>query len=195
MVHFPRELLPTHIIRLLDKLKSDGITCTYRTLLEESPIPDNNLARIRQAILNQQDGELNPQDKESFRIVHFGNQADAMEWVATQEFSNDTLFINGDNKSFDHMQRLFGNPLSGSQLNDANPDLVQLFKLGCSLFISPLNIYNLLSYLQIYPHPLPIMLRRKLGNKPITEGELVYELTYYQPQFEQYCVLALFEKT
>ena len=47
-----------------------------------------------------------------------------------------------------------GQPVVNSTATNSNPQLLQLFKLGLSLFARPLNVYNLLSYLQIPGNPL-----------------------------------------
>ena len=176
IIHFPREHLPPYLTHFFDKLVQSGISCIYK-FPETSIAPKGtNLEKIQKALLLQKKevlDPLDPVDKESFRIFRFHRQVSAMEWVVTQNYSSDTVFINSDNRSFDIMQMLFGNPLSGSSLPDANPEIVQMFKLGCSLFLRPLNVYNLLSYLQISLHPLNSSLRRSLTNVIITQGGIV----------------------
>ena len=152
-----------------------GINCTY--LLPEQAIAgqDTNLHKIQSALLSDQHEALvqNPDNDDSFRILRFERQNAAHDWIVTNNISSKAVFVNSDNRSFDLVQSLFGHPASGSFLPDANPEIVQMFKLGCSLFIRPLNIYNLLSYLQITKHPLPYKLRQSLIDVIISEGGIV----------------------
>ena len=176
LIHFPEEHLPPYLIKYFQKLASLGLRLTYLVTDKSIAASGTNLEKIQKALLMQNKGtvdQLDPIDKKSFRILRFDGQNSAMEWVVTKNNSNGTVFINSDNRSFDNVQMLFANPLSGSSLTNANPEIVQLFKLGCSLFIKPLNIYNLLSYLQISKNPLPYALRRELIDVIISEGGIV----------------------
>ncbi|MGE5406196.1 MAG: PD-(D/E)XK nuclease family protein, partial [Methanosarcina sp.] len=173
IVHFPRKLVPPHIDSLLTKIENSG-TRVSESFPKEGIAPEGtNLRKIQDALLNAglKTG-LNASDN-SFRVVRFDSNLSALEWAASCKNSSDAIFVNNDNCCFDSMQVLFGDPESGSSLVKANPFTVQLFKLGCSLFIRPLNIYNLLSYLQINPHPLDYSLRKDLIKVILDEGGII----------------------
>ena len=60
------------------------------------------------------------------------------------------------------MLNSFGHPVAGSDQIDSNPSLIQLFRLISVLLIKPLNIHNLLSFLQVEINPVPAALRYQL---------------------------------
>ena len=173
MVHFPAEHISPIIAKLLKKLSDEGTRITYLVPDKSIASSGTNLKKVQEAFLTNAAELLNPDKDESFRIVKFDRQGSALEWVVKSTHSEGTVFINSDNRSFDNIQLLYGNPPSGSFLKDANPEIIQLFKLGCSLFLRPLNIYNLLSYLQISRHPLPFDLRRDLIDVIVSEGGII----------------------
>ncbi|MDO9340945.1 MAG: hypothetical protein Q7T72_10550, partial [Bacteroidales bacterium] len=176
IIHFPEKLLPTFIAYFIKKLIDKGLKCSYKFPDKSIANEGTNLFKVQKALLLQTNDvldQLDPKDTESFRILRFDRQMAVLEWVVTQSHSSESVFINSDNRSFDNVQMLFGSPLSGSSFSNANPEIVQLFKLGCSLFIRPLNVYNLLSYLQISRHPLPFQLRKNLIKVIIEEGGVV----------------------
>lgn len=172
-VHFPAEHISPIIAKLLNKLSDEGTRITYMVPDKSIAADGTNLKKVQEAFLTNTTELLDPDKDDSFRIIKFDRQGSALEWVVKSTNSEGTVFINSDNRSFDNIQLLYGNPLSGSSLKDANPEIIQLFKLGCSLFLRPLNIYNLLSYLQISRHPLPFELRRDLIDVIISEGGII----------------------
>lgn len=173
IIHYKEEHLSPFIVALLKKIQNQGITCTFSYPMEAIAPKGSNLYKIQEAILN--DGQLNidPDDHTSFRIAHFDEQTDALEWIVNQPYHDNTVFINSDNRSFDNIQSAFEQPQSGSAIQNANPEIVQLFKLGCSLFLKPLNVYSLLSYLQVSVHPLPFSLRSDLIKVIIDQGGII----------------------
>lgn len=175
IIHFPRKYLPPFIGELLDKLEKDGIKCSYLEYDKCIANEGTNLHKIQKAILSGKAEALNPPEKKdsSFKILRFSRYLSALEWIASRDFPKESVFINTDNRNYDYYRMLFSKPVSGSSLSNANPEIVQLFKLGCSLFVRPLNIYNLLSYLQINWHPVPSALRRSLIDVIINEGGIV----------------------
>ncbi|HUX59442.1 MAG TPA: PD-(D/E)XK nuclease family protein [Bacteroidales bacterium] len=176
IIHFPEKFLPPYMSYYIKKLIDNGLKCSYRFPDKSIANEDTNLYKVQEALLlhtNDVLDQLDPKDNESFRILRFDRQMTALEWVVTQNHCSESVFINSDNRSFDNVQLLFGSSLSGSSFSNSNPEIVQLFKLGCSLFIRPLNVYNLLSYLQISRHPLPFQLRQNLIKIIIAEGGVV----------------------
>lgn len=105
-----------------------------------------------------------------FKVYHFKTRSDAYQWYLSQpEFLEGTdVTINSDNCMLNDMAIAMGQPVVNSTATNSNPQLLQLFKLGMSLFIRPLNVYNLLSYLQIPGNPLggvSYQLARVLANE------------------------------
>jgi hypothetical protein len=186
VVHFPAEHISPIIAKLLKKLSDEGTRIIYLVPDKSIAAAGTNLKKVQEAFLTNAAELLNPDKDDSFRIVKFDRQGSALEWIVKSTLSKGTVFINSDNRSFENIQLLYGNPLSGSSLKDANPEIIQLFKLGCSLFLRPLNVYNLLSYLQISRHPLPYELRRGLIDVIISEGGIIN--SEWEKVLEEYLV-------
>ena len=91
-----------------------------------------------------------------FKVYHFKTHSDANQWYLSQPevLEGTDVTISTDNCMLNDMAIAMGQPVVNSISTNSNPQLLQLFKLGMSLFTRPLNVYNLLSYLQIPGNPL-----------------------------------------
>lgn len=91
-----------------------------------------------------------------FSVYHFKTRTEAYQWYLSQpDVLNDVdVTISSDNCVLNDMAIAMGKPTVYSKSQNSNPQLLQLFKLGMSLFARPLNVYNLLSYLQVPGNPL-----------------------------------------
>lgn len=110
-------------------------------------------------------------DDANIEVLHYNDLSDAYRQVAANidEYKN-SVIINRDNVSLNHILFSWGHPLVGAMIQDSNPLTLQLFKLALSVFSRPLNIQNLLSYLQLPIGPVPARLRYALSNILIQEG-------------------------
>ena len=110
-------------------------------------------------------------DAAKIKVVEFEDLADAYEWIAqVKTLPADTVVINRDNVLLNHILHTWNRPQVHSSVSGSNPQLLQLFKLGMSIFSRPLNISNLVSYLQMPINPIPGVLRRKLAKILIDNG-------------------------
>lgn len=93
---------------------------------------------------------------ESFMLYQFKTRSDAYQWYLSKPevLENTDVTISSDNRILNNMAMAMGKPVVNSTATNSNPQLLQLFKLGMSLFARPLNVYNLLSYLQIPGNPI-----------------------------------------
>ena len=93
---------------------------------------------------------------ESFKIYQFKTRTKAYQWYLSkpEDIQNTDVIISSDNCILNDMAMAMGKPVVNSTATNSNPQLLQLFKLGMSLFARPLNVYNLLSYLQVPGNPL-----------------------------------------
>lgn len=91
-----------------------------------------------------------------FKVYHFKTRDKAYQWYLSQPdaIKDVDVTVSSDNCILNDMAIAMGKPVVDSKSQNSNPQLLQLFKLGQSLFARPLNIYNLLSYLQIPANPL-----------------------------------------
>ena len=90
-----------------------------------------------------------------FKVYHFKTRDKAYQWYLSQPdaIKDVDVTISNDNCILNDMAIAMGKPTVNSKSQNSNPQLLQLFKLGMSLFTRPLNVYNLLSYLQVPGHP------------------------------------------
>lgn len=140
----PREVLPRVIQDVLQECHA-----TYATIPENVQIPE--------------DADIN--------IVHYNNLSDAYRQIAANiDDYKETVIINRDNVSLNHTLFSWGRPLVGASIKDSNPITLQFFKLAMSVFSRPLNIQNILSYLQLPVGPVPRRLRSALANVLIADG-------------------------
>lgn len=93
---------------------------------------------------------------ENFKVYQFKTRTEANQWYLSRPdvLKDINVTISSDNCILNDMAIAMGQPVVNSTATNSNPQLLQLFKLGMSLFIRPLNVYNLLSYLQIPGNPL-----------------------------------------
>ena len=98
------------------------------------------------------DGEM-PTD---FSVYHFKTRTEAYQWYLSQPeaLNGVDVTISSDNCILNDMAIAMGKPTVNSKSQNSNPQLLQLFKLGMSLFARPLNVNNLLSYLLIPGNPI-----------------------------------------
>ena len=123
----------------------DHIPAVIRMALEE-------LAKQATVSYINNEGEM----PESFMLYQFKTRSDAYQWYLSkpEALENTDVTISSDNRILNNKAMAMGKPVVNSTATNSNPQLLQLFKLGMSLFARPLNVYNLLSYLQIPGNPI-----------------------------------------
>ncbi len=105
------------------------------------------------------------------KVVEFAELNDAYEWIARAKvLSDNVLVVNRDNMRLNHTLYTWDKARTSATLYDSNPQVLQLFKLGMSIFSRPLNIQNVVSYLQLPLSPIPAPLRRELAKLLLKEG-------------------------
>ena len=164
----PENCLPPSIQTLLEVLRVRGVE-----VIEPISNMNNgsNLSLVSQLISgqNQHSISLNPNDS-SFRIYKFKQRQDAINWLTLQPADSYEVWIDSNNKDFDNTLRLSGQPVSGSTMKDALPQISQLLIIGLNLFPQPLNIQFLLEWLHAPTSPLEGILRRPLAKAIIESG-------------------------
>lgn len=112
-----------------------------------------------------------PLDTSKVKVLEFEDVNDAYEWFAQVEsLPEDCAVINRDNVLLNHILYTWDKPQVHASLFQTNPQLLQFFKLGMSIFSRPLNIQNLISYLQLPMSPIPGALRYKLSRMLLQNG-------------------------
>ena len=128
-VHVSPEVLPLVIRRTIDELNNQG--CVYYV----QPATTHSLYNLK--------------------VYKFKTRTIAYQWYLSQPdaIKDVDVTVSNDNCILNDMAISLNKPVVNSKSSDSNPQILQLFKLGLSLFARPLNVYNLLSYLQVPGHP------------------------------------------
>lgn len=164
-----KDLIEPLIQQILDKF---GNKAYYTPISQPCGAENSNLRAIQEFLLNNK--ELNIEKKDdSFEIIKFDKKEDAYDWFVRQYDCDDNcVIVNSDANTYNSIAERYAKPKVNSVINNSNPQLLQLFKLGLSLFERPFNAYNILSYLQLPISPIPSSLRWQLANILIKEGGL-----------------------
>ena len=139
------ELLPDYIQPILNSLRSLGVTIE----------------------VNEEDTNAMP---ETINEIHFTQQWKAEAWLSQQDPNAYDLWINTDNKRLDNWLHMSGQPVCGSEMENANPQITQLFLLAVQLFQRPLNVNTLLQYLYLPECPLDGELSHRMAKQIVREG-------------------------
>lgn len=91
----------------------------------------------------------------NLKVYKFKTRTAAYQWYLSnpEALKNVNVTVSSDNCVLNDMAVSLNKPVVNSKSVDSNPQVLQMFKLGISLFARPLNVYNLLSYLQVPGHP------------------------------------------
>lgn len=166
-----QDLMPT-VAELLKELERKGVKVVFEQAVAKAP-EGTNLHQV-QSLLLDSEGERKkeihwePED-DSFEILHVSTEFDAMREAMCADRHYD-VFVCRNHKLLDNTKRQENIPTSGSSMVNAEPQIVQLFKLGLSLFEYPLNIRNIISWLLLPLHPLSAKLRYSLVKTILKTG-------------------------
>ncbi len=141
-------------LHLLENLQKYGTKVSCLDSKGEAPA-GTNLGIIQSRLFDNNEKILLNKDDGTFNVLHFKTEDEAVKYVATTiPASEKRLFICSSTKRMDNIQTYLGQPRSGSSIEDSEPQIVQLFKIGMSLFQYPANIGSVVSWLQAPVSPL-----------------------------------------
>ena len=110
-------------------------------------------------------------DVKKIKLLEFKDVNEAYEWIAqVEKLPENTVIVNRDNIRLNHTLYTWDKPAVHASLTQSNPQLLQLFKLSMSVFARPINIHNLVSYLQLPMSPIPGKLRYELARVLLKNG-------------------------
>lgn len=193
------------LAKLLSKLQEQldlmisgkaAIPSVYKELTIEIPCAIDLLPNYIQPILTalQNLGVIIEETEENKKAmpktineIHFSQQWKAEAWLSQQDPNAYDLWINTDNKRLDNWLHMSGQPVCGSEMENANPQITQLFLLAVQLFQRPLNVNTLLQYLFLPECPLNWKFRRELAKNIVREGGFCNEKV-------QECIKAYIER-
>ena len=155
------------------------IPAIYKELTIEVPCPQNLLPEYIQPILGSlRDLGVTIEEKavdmkampETVKEIHFTKQWKAEAWLSQLDPKAYDLWINTSNKRLDNWLHMSGQPVCGSEMENSNPQITQMFLLAIQLFQRPLNVNTLLQYLFLPECPLDKTFRRELAKNIVREG-------------------------
>lgn len=138
-----KTLLPAYIQNLLSRLKVCGA----------------------EVVVDSQNAEPTEVEK-----IEFTQQWMAEAWLSQQNADSYDVWINSDGKRMDNWLHMSGKPVCGSEMNNSNPQITQLFLLAVQLFQRPLNVNILLQYLYLPECPLHKRLANGLAYNIVKQG-------------------------
>ena len=145
-------------VDLLKALKVRGVV-----IEPVSPdLPDNNIGKVYSILEGKEGVELDPAD-DSFEIWNFAERDDAIKYLSLLDANDFDVWINSENKEFDNWQKLEGKRLSGSEISGI-PHTAQLLNIALTIFEHPLNVYNIVEWLNTSPNPLAPSFRGGLAS-------------------------------
>ena len=109
-------------------------------------------------------------DVSKVSVIEFDQLLEAYEWIANVQLPADTAVVNRNNMMLNHVLGTWDKPRVQATTSGSNPQALQLFKLGISIFSRPLNVQNLTSYLQLPYNPIPGALRHRLVSLLLSKG-------------------------
>ena len=151
-------------VRLLKALIERGVSFSAK---EEEPA-NNNISKIHSVLKGEEGITLDPKD-DSFEIWNFAERDEAIKYLSLLDAEDFDVWINADNKEFDNWQKLEGKRLSGSQISGI-PHTAQLLNIALTIFERPLNVYNIVEWLNTSPNPLSPGFRSGLASRICSSG-------------------------
>ena len=155
----PSTLFPC-IRKVLESLSVLGITVSYDFEPLPSAAPGTLLRKVQDALCglevetDNNSEKKDEEDDDSFTFLGFKYGYEALRWASTtMDCQKDSLLVCPDCTSLNEFRRAEGLPLLSLEVSGI-PHTMQLLLLGVSLFRTPLDINNLLSYLRVPVNPL-----------------------------------------
>ncbi len=156
VLHDKQSLLHPFFHNLFNELSAN--VKIEEQLFEVVPTGSSNLQKLQKALLNGEGGVTlqSLHDDRSLIFLHVKDNYVAGDFLADQiKNGYKALFFNDDNAVFDSCLAASGLAASGSVNYNATPQIIQLFKLVSTGLFAPLDVRNLLSYLQLPYLPFP----------------------------------------
>nr|MCR5766314.1 hypothetical protein [Treponema sp.] len=151
-------------VRLLNALIERGVTFKA----DDKKLESNNISKVLSILEGGKGIKLDSND-ESFEIWKFAERDEAIKYLSLLDVSDFDVWINADNKEFDNWQKLEGKKTSGSEISGI-PQTAELLAIGLTMFERPLNLYNIVEWLNTSINPLSDYFRKKLAEKICKSG-------------------------
>lgn len=151
-------------VRLLNALIERGVAFKA----DDKKLESNNISKVLSILEGGKGIKLDSND-ESFEIWEFAERDEAIKYLSLLDATDFDVWINADNKEFDNWQKLEGKKNSGSEISGI-PQTAELLAIGLTMFERPLNLYNIVEWLNTSINPLSDYFRKKLAEKICKSG-------------------------
>lgn len=162
------EWLDPKIKTILDNQEKLGLKIEYKPTANS--IADGDLGRLQDWLLSEASGSISLNYDGTIRVLSFSDEDLAIKYIASMPSGSWDVYLCQQAKQFDNTLRRLGKPVTGSELDECEPQVVQLFILGNGLFEYPFNLNRILAWLNSPINPLRGKLRRKLTNALVKSG-------------------------
>lgn len=170
---FEPDILPPAERGLLQALQDRNVKIT---LIPRRKDKGTNLDRITALLEGKNESSNNGKNAEreitlaenddTFKIWHFADRTESMKYLSTLPAASFNVWINENNQELDSWLKLAGKPAAGSEYSGV-PQTAQMLITGLSIFYRPLNIINLVEWLNMPYSPIDRDFRKELA-KAIT---------------------------
>ena len=152
---------------LLDALKNRGVNVFQRPLPKKEK---NALSSVINLLEGSEKEKVNVKKDDSFSILHFVDENQAALYLSLKDPSSYTVWINSNSKLLDNYLTLEGKAVSGSTIKGCMPQILQILLVGLSTLSRPLNLKNLIEWLNVPLSPLPVKFSKALEKKILKNG-------------------------
>ena len=146
-------------VELLETLAGRGVNISVKELPAHKGCA---LSSVLDSLSSTDEKKIKIKKDDTFNILHFEEQDQALKFLTLQKPDAYDVWINSDNKTLDDWLNLEGKPLSGSRIQGGLPQVTQLLAIGLSTLASPMNLKNMIEWLNVPLSPLKSSLRNKL---------------------------------
>lgn len=154
-------------VELIEALKKRGVSVST---MEYPKHKDNALSEVIKNLESSSQDKVQIKKDNSFQILSFEEQKDSYKYLSLKEENSYDVWINSDNKALDNWLYLEGKPTSGSVIKGGLPQTTQMLSIGLSMLKSPMDIKNLVEWLNVSSSPVPSKLRAALIEKIVRKG-------------------------
>ena len=147
-----KESIDPKIAFIFDNQSRFGIKISYSETSTE--FDNSDMGLLKAWMQSGCKGEINFKNDGTVEFLRFDTDENALKYIATQPPQRWELYLCQQTKEFDNTLRYLGQPVCGSQIDNCEPQVVNLFMLGNGLFEYPLKIDRILAWLNVPLNPL-----------------------------------------
>ena len=160
---FEPDILPPAERGLLEALKKRKVEIKIMPCRENKNTNTNldKITALLEGKIAEQEIILSEND-DTFKIWHFADRTESMKYLSTLPADSFSAWINENNQELDSWLKLAGKPAAGSGYSGV-PQAAQMLITGLSIFYRPLNIINLVEWLNMPYSPVDRDFRKELA--------------------------------